>query len=33
MPSLGGGMDDLFGAAAQLGRVSLRGQDTPENEE
>ena len=33
MPSVGGGsMDDLFGAAAQMGRVSLRS-STPEDEE
>jgi hypothetical protein len=33
MPSLGGGMDDLFGAAAQLGRVSMRSSEPPSEEE
>lgn len=34
MPSVGGGgMDDLFGAAAQMGRVSLRGTPPPEEDE
>ena len=34
MPSIGGGgMDDLFGAAAQMGRVSLRPKSTEEEEE
>jgi len=34
MPSIGtGGMDDLFGAAAQMGRVSLRPSNKPEDEE
>ena len=34
MPSIGGGgMDDLFGAAAQMGRVSLRPKATEEDED
>ncbi|MAY81535.1 MAG: hypothetical protein CL930_12210 [Deltaproteobacteria bacterium] len=33
MPSLGGGMDDLFGAAAQLGRVSMRAPEASSEEE
>lgn len=33
MPSLGGGMDDLFGAAAQLGRVSMRSSSAAPEEE
>ena len=34
MPSIGGGsMDDLFGAAAQMGRVSLRPREDETKEE
>ena len=33
MPSLGGGMDDWFGAAAQLGRVSMRASKPAPEEE